>query len=300
MKGGTAPAPVGPERVATWLPRVTAVVAFLVLFWSPLAGTFRLWWTDADAGHGLLLAPLALILAWRSGRGPAVYGQPLAGLTILGAAVLLRTVGGLATELYTMRVAALLAVVGLVVFAAGFAQIRRWWLPVALLWLSLPLPEIVLSSLALPLQFRASQLGAALLDWRHVPVRLSGNVIQLPGHMLFVTEACSGLRSLSALLALGLLIGGLFLRTWWGRLALVGIAIPIAMLLNGVRIFLTGFAVFYIDPKLGEGVMHYTEGWFMFVAAMFVLAGTAWLVHFAERRRAIGGRLDPDGRFATA
>jgi exosortase/archaeosortase family protein len=56
------------------------------------------------------------------------------------------------------------------------------------------------------------------------------------------------------------------------------------MFLNGVRIFLTGFAVFYIDPQLGEGVMHYTEGWFMFVAAMIVLAGAAWAVHWAEHR----------------
>jgi EpsI family protein len=32
---------------------------------------------------------------------------------------------------------------------------------------------------------------------RHVPVRLAGNVIQLPGRTLFVTEACSGLRSLT-------------------------------------------------------------------------------------------------------
>ncbi|MGH7503812.1 MAG: exosortase/archaeosortase family protein [Longimicrobiales bacterium] len=290
-------------RLATaWLPWVVATIAYAWLFRDPLAGTARMWWSDADAGHGLLLAPLALILAWRSGKAADASQRPVAGLAILAAAVLMRTVGGLATELYTMRVSALVALIGGVVFMAGFAQVRRWWLPVALLWLSLPLPEIVLSSLALPLQFRASHLGAALLDWRHVPVHLTGNVIQLPGHALFVTEACSGLRSLSALLALGLLMGGLFLRTWWGRIALVALAIPIAMLLNGVRIFLTGFAVFYIDPKLGEGVMHYTEGWFMFVAAMIVLAGAAWLVHLAERGRAEveAPQLRTGGRIATA
>jgi exosortase len=274
----------GRSTAATWLPWVAAALAYLWLFREPLAGTIRLWWVDPDAGHGLLLAPVAIFLAWRSGIAPGAKARPWAGLVILALAVVMRAVGGLATELYTMRVAAWVAGLGLVVFAAGFTQARRWWLPAALLWLSLPLPEIVLSSLALPLQFRASQLGAALLDWRHVPVQLAGNVIQLPGHSLFVTEACSGLRSLSALLALGLLIGGLFLQTWWGRAALVAVAVPIAMFLNGVRIFLTGFAVFYIDPQLGEGVMHYTEGWFMFVAAMIVLAGAAWAVHWAEHR----------------
>ena len=302
VSAGAAIAVEGRTKATTaWFPWIVAAVAYGWLFWAPVTGTARLWWVDPDAGHGLLLAPLALILAWRSGIAPGARARPYAGLAILALAVTFRTIGGLATELYTMRVAAWLAVVGIVVFAAGFVQVRRWWLPAALLLLSLPLPEIVLASLALPLQFRASQLGAALLDWRHVPVQLAGNVIQLPGHALFVTEACSGLRSLSALLALGLLIGGLFLRTWWGRTALVTIAIPIAMFLNGVRIFLTGFAVFYIDPKLGEGVMHYTEGWFMFVAALIVLAGAAWLVQWVEQRRgAMGQDLGRGGQIATA
>lgn len=301
MSEATAKAGAGRAGVATWLPWAVAAVAYGWLFWSPLSGTARLWWIDPDAGHGLLLAPLAVVLAWRSGLARPLRARPVAGLAILATAVAFRALGGLATELYTMRLAAWLALVGLIVFAAGFVQVRRWWLPVALLLLSLPLPELVLSSLALPLQFKASQLGAALLDWRHVPVRLAGNVIQLPGHALFVTEACSGLRSLSALIALGLLIGGLFLHTWWGRMSLVAIAVPIAMFLNGVRIFLTGFAVFYIDPKLGEGVMHYTEGWFMFVAAMLALGGAAWLLHWVEQRQqSMGTRLSEEGSVAVA
>ena len=43
-------------------------------------------------------------------------------------------------------------------------------------------------------------MGAALLEMRNVPVLLTGNVIRLPGQELFVTEACSGLRSLTALI----------------------------------------------------------------------------------------------------
>lgn len=47
-----------------------------------------------------------------------------------------------------------------------------------------------------------SAKGAASPAWRHVPVALPGNVNKLPGRMLLVTEARSGLRSLTALLAL--------------------------------------------------------------------------------------------------
>jgi len=273
------------------IPRVTdfpvavAALAFLTLFAQPFVTLAHDWWTDPDAGHGLLLFPLAVWLAWRAGRVKDAEPRPALGLVLLAGAVLLRYVGGLAAELFTMRVAMLVAFCGLVIYYRGPAQIRRWWLPVTLVALSIPLPAVVLGSLALPLQFKASQLGAALLGARHVPVQLTGNVIHLPGRTLFVTEACSGLRSLTALISLGLLTGGLWLSTLWGRAVLLVAAVPVAMLLNGIRIFLTGFLVYYVDPALGDGFMHYSEGWAIFVVAFGILGGLAWLLHALERRR---------------
>ena len=254
-----------------------------MLFWSPLVTLGRDWWSDPEAGHGLLLGPLAVILAWRRGIAPLARPQPVAGVLLLAAAVLLRYASGLAAELMTMRLALLGAVGALIVYRWGFRQLLHWWLPAGLLLLSVPLPAVVLGSLALPLQLKASQWGASLLEWRQVPVVLSGNVIHIPGQSLFVTEACSGLRSLTALLGLGLLIGGLWLKTVWGRTVMLATAIPVAMAVNGVRIFLTGFLVYFVDPSLGEGLMHYTEGWGLFVAAFAILCGVAALVAMLER-----------------
>jgi exosortase len=172
----------------------------------------------------------------------------------------------------------------LIVFAAGIRQLLHWWLPAALLLLSVPLPAVLLNSIALPLQLKASAMGAELLEWRHVPVALSGNVIHLPGRSLFVTEACSGLRSITALLSLGVLIGGIWLRGPWSRWLLLAAAVPVAMVLNGIRVFLTGFFVYYVNPSLGDGFMHYTQGWIMFVVAFTVLAVLGWLIAHVEHR----------------
>jgi exosortase len=282
------PLPIS-QQWRTAAPIVGAAVAFAVLFWAPFWTLLRDWWSDPDAGHGLLLGPLSLWLAWRRGRAPGAAPQILLGAGILVAAVILRYVSGLAAELFTMRLSLLGGVAGLIVFWFGLRQLLHWWLPGLLLGLSVPLPAVVLGTLALPLQLKASQFGTALLEWRHVPVRLAGNVIHLPGQSLFVTEACSGLRSLTALLALGLLIGGLWLRSTPGRIFLVAAAIPVAMLLNGVRVFLTGFSVYYISPAFGEGVMHFSEGWAMFVIAFAMLgavaAGTGLVERLAIARR---------------
>ena len=281
--------PQSAPRLSSWNPRDIApvglaAVAAVVLFARPAVLLGRDWWNDPDAGHGLLLAPLSLWLAWRRGLVPDRAPNPVGGAVLLLGAVALRYLGGLAAELFTMRFSILLALAGVTVFAWGFGQLRRWWLPVALLTLSIPIPALVTNALALPLQFKASSMGAALLDWRHVPVRLAGNVIQLPGRQLFVTEACSGLRSLTALLALGVLVGGLWLRSVPSRVILVALAIPVAIAVNAVRVFLTGFLVYFVDPDLGEGFMHLTEGWLLFVAAFVILGAVAWIASSVEDR----------------
>jgi exosortase len=268
---------------AARLPTLATAVLFVALFALPLTTLVRDWWSLPEAGHGLLLAPVSIWLAWRSGIRKDAAPNHVVGLAIIIVAVLIRCAAGLAAELFTMRASIVMALVGLTVFHFGVRQVLHWFLPFTLASLSIPLPELVTQSLALPLQFRASRMGAALLEMRSVPVRLSGNVIRIPGHELFVTEACSGLRSLTALLSVAVLMSAMTLRTWVSRIALVLIAIPIAIVINGVRVFLTGFLVFFVSPALGEGFMHITEGWLLFLVSLGSLAIVAWIGSLGER-----------------
>lgn len=273
--------PAGFPPVAAAL---TAVL-FAVLFARPAALLARDWWTNPEAGHGLLLAPLAVWFAWKAGVDAESPPNRGLGLAMIAAAVLFRWVADLAAELFIMRGSMLLGAMGLVVWLYGVRQLLRWWLPFALFALSIPLPELILSRVALPLQFMASTIGAALLRTRDIPVMLTGNVIHLPGgHDLFVAEACSGLRSLTALISLGVLLGAIVLRHPLSRVLLVATVVPVAILLNGVRVFLTGFLVFFVDPALGEGFMHLTEGMLVFVVAFAILGGVAWAFGKVEDR----------------
>ena len=265
------------------IPIVLALGLFALLFGDPIRLLALDWWNDPEAGHGLLLVPVAGWLAWKAGLVEERRPARIAGIICLVGAVLLRYAAGLAAEVFTSRLSALAAAGGLVLFWLGWAQVRRWALPILLIGLSIPLPSLVTTTIAMPLQFKASAMGAALLEWRHVPVRLSGNMILLPGHRLFVTEACSGLRSLTALLSLGVLISGIWLRMPATRIALVLLAIPVAIVINAVRVFLTGFLVFFVNPELGDGFMHVTEGWLMFLVAFTTLGGIAWLLTAGER-----------------
>ena len=267
-----------------WVATGVTALMFALLFAQPFLSLVQDWWTVPEAGHGLLLAPVAIWLAWRSGIRPGTMAQPALGLAIIVVAVALRCAAGLAAELFTMRASMIMALAGLTVHRFGFRQLLWWWLPFTIASLSIPLPELVTQALALPLQFRASRMGAALLEMRNVPVLLTGNVIRLPGHELFVTEACSGLRSLTALLSVGVLASAMLLRTIVGRTLLVLITIPIAIAVNGIRVFVTGFLVYYVSPSLGQGFMHQTEGWLLFLVSLVALAAVGWLMLALERR----------------
>ena len=285
MHSGVVPQAFSPDRFnwSRWLPHLLGGLAFLALFWLPLTTLPRDWWQEPDAGHGLLLTPVALYLAWKRGIVASPRAQPMLGLAMLVLAVLLRYFGQMAADPYTTRLGLLGALAALTVYRFGLGQLRHWWLPAALLLLAIPLPAVVLASLAFPLQLKASQIGAALLEWRYVPVRLAGNVVYIPGHALFVTEACSGLRSLASLVSLGLLVGALSLRSVLSRVALLAVTVPVAILLNGFRVFLTGFLVYNVGPSFGEGFMHATEGWLIFVLALLILGGVASALGRVER-----------------
>lgn len=272
------------RRPTVVLPVLVTALAFLILFSAPMRTLGRDWWNNPDAGHGLLLFPVSLWLAWKAGIVARPAPQRVLGTVILVSAVLLRWVSGLAAELFTMRASMWWAMIGLIVFTAGWRQLRQWWLPLILLLLAIPLPAVITNTLAIPLQLQASELGTKLIAWRDIPVRLSGNVISIPGQRLFVAEACSGLRSLTALIALGVMIGGMYLRRWPSRLLLIVLSIPIAVAINSVRIFLTAFLMHYIDPALGRGFMHTSEGWALFVGALGLVALVAAVIAWVERR----------------
>src|SRR5262245_41746807 len=80
-----------------------AALAFGILFAKPFLLLLDDWWNNPEAGHGLLLAPVALWLAWQSRKGVVPRPAPVLGFVGLAGAVLLRYLSSLAAEVFTMR-----------------------------------------------------------------------------------------------------------------------------------------------------------------------------------------------------
>lgn len=271
------------RRVAVAATAAAVGGAFLAVFGPTLLHLGTDWFRMEDYRHGLLLVPIAGYLAWNR---RTVEGSPDRGwgLAVLAGSLALFLLGTVAVEFFTRRVAAVGALAGLVLYYSGREQLKAWWLPFALVLFTIPLPAVILNTLTLPLQLLASETAVQMLEFRHVPVRLAGNVILLPEQRLFVAEACSGLRSLSALFGLTLLFGGTGLDRPLSRGALLVLALPAALAANVLRVFVTGYFGFYFGPAVVEGATHQAAGVGVFLLALGGVAVAMRGLQWAERR----------------
>src|SRR5262249_53577799 len=131
-----------------------------------------------------------------------------------------------------------------------------------------PMPAIFYYAMTTRLQNLAAESGASTLDLLGVPVLLDGNVIHLSRITLGVTEACSGIRSLITLIALGIAWAYLMLPSFWTRAVLVASVLPITIVANAGRIVLTGLVGQWFGIEYAEGLFHFFSGWLVFVLAL--------------------------------
>ena len=279
-----------PSRRASLVAFGVALALALVLYAPVLYYMVLHWQVSQDYSHGFLIFPLALYFAWERRR--LLMRVPIEGSwwglvpLVLGAASL--AVGRLGTELMTLRSSFVLTLIGLVLLLLGRRVFRVLAFPLLFLFLMIPLPQSLVNVVAFPLQLVAADAAVRVLQALGIPALLEGNIIHLANAQLFVAEACSGLRSLMALITLGIVFAYFFRKSLVERVIIVLSAIPIAIVVNAFRVALTGILTHNYGQDAAEGVIHMTEGFFTFALAFVLLLGEAWLLQRLrpERRRA--------------
>ena len=161
--------------------------------------------------------------------------------------------------------------------------------PLLMLLFMVPLPAFVNNNLSSELQLISSQLGVAFIRLFDIGVYLEGNVIDLGSYKLQVVDACSGLRYLYPLVALGFILTYLVDMAIWKKVILFLATIPITVIMNSLRIGGIGVTVEYWGPEMAEGILHDIEGWFMFMASLSVLLALLKLMLIGSGdRRSLG------------
>lgn len=154
-------------------------------------------------------------------------------------------------------------------------ELNMWkWLGWTLLiWCTVPLPGTLDGTVVNTLQRLSSQSASHLLDLCGVLHLRQGNLIEIRNHKLFVDEACSGIDSLYALLAVAI-----FVALWRQLPLVVGalslVCVPIfAWFGNVVRLFAITWLLDAYNFDLSHGTAHTILGVVTFglsAASLFV------------------------------
>jgi len=231
------------------------------------------WYADPDYSHGFLVPLLCAYFVWE--RRQQLVALPVVpsmwGAALLGSGCCMLVLGSLGAELYLQRSSVIIVLAGLVLLVLGRKFLSVLTFPLVFLIFMVPLPAIIVNAVSFPLQLFAAHTATFCLYNLGIPVFREGNLIALAGTTLEVAEACSGIRSLQALLALGTVYAYFTQPVLWKRWVLVLMSVPIAIAANAFRVAGTGVLAHYWGVQAAEGFYHTFSGLAVFGAAFVLL-----------------------------
>ena len=263
----------------------TAIAVFVWTYWLVIPPLVHQWWDEEEYSHGFIVPIIAGVLAWLN--KDAVRRVPLrpayTGLLVMALSLVVYAVGIVGVDLFLQRVSMVSMIAGTLLYVAGWRVLWCLAFPVGYLLLMIPLPQVVFNPVAFRLQLLAAQVATDTLQLLDVPVYREGNIIHLAEASLDVERACSGIRSLISLLAIGVPLAYVLEPKAWRRALIIVMVVPIAIAANVARVTVTGLLAHYVSIDTALGVFHTVGGFAVFMLGTTLLLLFSWFVRQAAR-----------------
>jgi exosortase len=271
----------------------TALVALSVLgFWKPIVAVVNYSLSHESSSHILLIpfVTVALLFIERNKIFSCAQFSLAPGFAIISLGIafyifaLWRWPANEGNALLSASILALvLTWMGAFVLSFGIKNACAAAFPLLFLLLAVPFPDIILDSIVTGLQAGSTELTYLIFKLVRVPVLRQGFILAVPGVTIEVATECSGIRSTMALFITCLLAGHLFLRSRTKTLVFVLLAIPLAVIKNGIRIATLTLLSVYVDPGFLTGKLHHEGGFAFFLLALALLAPVLFFMERTER-----------------
>lgn len=264
-----------------------AALGSLGLAWAAIAAlTAREWgemlhqWTNIDTYNHILIVPVIIVWLVALRRDQLARMTPEGwwpGLFAVCAALALWTAGrisGINLLAHAGTIAAMQACV-LAVLGPRVALVLA--LPLGFAVFLVPFGDEIIA----PLQLITAQIAVQLTHWSGVAATLDGINIDTPAGLFIVAEACSGVKFLIAMVAIGALVSATSMTSWRRRALLMGACVIVPVLANGVRAWGTIYLAQIFSVEFAKGMDHIIYGWIFFALVLGAVLMVAW--RFFER-----------------
>jgi EpsI family protein len=262
-------------------------VAFAAAYWPTIRKMAEYWSTNDMYSYGFLIPVITGYLIWsRRARLRDIPVQPsfTLGSTVLAVGLGLLVIGRVSATNIVEEFSLPVSVSGVTLLVFGRELTRSIAFPLAYLFTMVPFWDILTGRLHLPFQLYSAAIGVSALRALDLPVLHNGTFIELPNITLEVAQVCSGVNNLVAVLCIGVPLTHYYVARWPKRLLIIGSAVLIALLSNGVRVAGVCLFAFY-DIRGADGDIH---GPYALLRSLFISSVgfivLFWLIsHFADR-----------------
>lgn len=258
-------------------------IAFVAAFAHYLYTQGRHSWGNHDWNHSYIVPLISLYLVWQH---RAELARTRAEVFWPGLAPLLLGLMSYPASVFIFKnhmaqgYSVILTLFGVVMLLGGARIASIAMFPIGYLVFAVTLPERWMGDITFRLRQVAAKGGFVLLQVLGTEAELKGSTLEISTSdgksvPLDVADACSGMSMVIAFLALGTAMALVGLREWWQRIVLVMLAIPVAILLNVLRIAVLGLLSKY-DANLATGEAHMLIGTLLLVPGFFAYLFIVW------------------------
>ncbi len=248
---------------------MVAFVALILVFHDTAWAIVSTWYESNAFNHGFLILPICAYLAWhqRAKASETKIEPDFRGLLFVALSAASWLVGKATGTLLIQEMSLVMMAQTIFLTMYGWPMWRVFMFPLLYLFFAVPVGIEIVPQL----QAVTAALAVSLIRDVGIPVFNDGNIITIPTGTFFVAEECSGVRFLTASIAVGVLYAGISYRTWWRRALFVVLSATVPIAANGFRAFGIILLTYLTNNEIAHGVDHITYGWIFFTFVTFVI-----------------------------
>ena len=177
------------------------------------------------------------------------------------------------------------ALAGVILMVGGTKLLSLLKFPLFFMLFMIPLPNTLIGPLTGAMKMAVSAVTVMMLSWADLPVARNGVVISLGQYQLLVADACSGMRTLFMLEALGVLYLNLVhFSSKLRNIVLPILIIPISFTANVVRVIVLSLITYFLGSEAGQGFLHGFAGMVLFIAGLLMMLGSDHLLRILSAK----------------
>jgi exosortase len=207
---------------------------------------------------------------WEYGGAEAIRGR-IIGWVLVSASILFYLAGMVLGGDWVQAVMAFLAAIGAINYFTGWRNALRMTLPVFLLAIVVPLHEPLILYLSHPMRMMSTLYSTLCLRMLGYHISNELTTIYLGTEEIAITDACSGIQQVEAMLLLAYFLARYQQGANWWTLIHYICLLPAVILANATRIIVTVLLFFAIGEDAFNNNWHSGLGYAQVLLATFLL-----------------------------